>query len=186
MPNRPDDHDDDAAERAALAARVDALTERVAALEAAADAPARTGPADSPAAGRDEQMFWALEGLKQHYGIGSLLYTGALQLPQGTPIEWQLAADADELLAEDWAPFAEHLAALGHPVRLSLLREILRGTDTAAELGALEGMGTSGQVYHHLRQLVAAGWLRTVGRGHYEVPAMRVVPLLVVLFAARS
>ncbi|MET7298598.1 winged helix-turn-helix domain-containing protein [Embleya sp. NPDC005575] len=145
----------------------------------------RTGPAEPPVAGRDDELFWALEGLKEHFGIGSLLYTGALQLPQGTPVEWQLAADADELLAEDWAPFAEHLAALGHPVRLSLLREILRGTDTAAELGALDGMGTSGQVYHHLRQLVATGWLRTVGRGHYEVPAMRVVPLLVVLFAAR-
>ncbi|MGC0423129.1 ArsR family transcriptional regulator [Embleya sp. AB8] len=173
MANRADDDDT----RAALAA----LTERVAALEAAAGPP----PPTAPAPARDDETFWALDGLKEHYGSGSLLYTGALQLPQGPPVEWQLAADADALLAEDWAPFAEHLAALGHPVRLSLLREVLRGTDTAAELGALDGMGSSGQIYHHLRQLVAAGWLRTVGRGHYEVPAIRVVPLLVVLFAAR-
>ncbi|WP_406300314.1 ArsR/SmtB family transcription factor [Embleya sp. NBC_00888] len=167
-----------------MLARLDALTERVAALEAAAAEPP-TGSADRFVPSSDAETFWALEGLKEHYGIGALLYTGALRLPEGTPVEWQLAADADALLAEDWAPFAEHLGALGHPVRLSLLREILRGTDTAAELGALEGMGTSGQIYHHLRQLVAAGWLRTVGRGHYEVPAMRVVPLLTVLFAAR-
>lgn len=177
--------DDDGGERAALSARLDALTERVAALEAAAARPADASAERVERGVPDPEVFWALEGLKEHHGIGALLYTGAVQLPQGTPVEWQLAADADALLAEDWAPFAEHLAALGHPVRLSLLREVLRGTDTAADLGALDGMGTSGQIYHHLRQLVAAGWLRSIGRGHYEVPAMRVVPLLVVLFASR-
>ncbi len=43
---------------------------------------------------------------------------------------------------------------------------------------------TTGQIYHHLRLLTAAGWLHTTGRGRYEVPGTRVVPLLVVLTAA--
>ncbi|MYV98641.1 helix-turn-helix domain-containing protein [Streptomyces sp. SID3343] len=159
------------------------MTERVTALEAAAaEKPPQGAPAENETG---DELFWALTGLKERHGVGTLLYTGAVELAPGHPVEWQLAADARDLLDEDWAPFADGLVALGHPVRLSLLREVLRGTSTAAELGAMEGMGTSGQVYHHLRQLVAAGWLRTVGRGHYQVPVQRVVPLLVILFAAR-
>ncbi|WP_435827490.1 hypothetical protein [Actinoplanes philippinensis] len=46
-------------------------------------------------------------------------------------------------------------------------------------------MGTSGQVYHHLRQLVAAGWLHTIGGGRHEVPAARVIPLLSLLLGTR-
>ena len=77
-------------------------------------------------------------------------------------------------------------AALGHTLRLRLLREILGGRRTATELAGLDEVGTSGQIYHHLRQLTAAGWLRQAGRGRYEIPAGRVVPLLVALATARS
>ncbi|MCX4508639.1 hypothetical protein OG402_17600 [Streptomyces anulatus] len=55
----------------------------------------------------------------------------------------------------------------------------------AAELAALDEAGTTGQIYHHLRQLTGAGWLHAAGRGRYEIPPVRVVPLLVVLTAAR-
>jgi hypothetical protein len=40
-------------------------------------------------------------------------------------------------------------------------------------------------VYHHLRQLTSAGWLRSAARGRYVVPPERVVPLLTVVAAAR-
>lgn len=70
-------------------------------------------------------------------------------------------------------------------MRLRLLREILGGRRTAAELAALDETGTTGQIYHHLRQLTGAGWLHTKGRGRYEVPGARVVPLLVVFTAAK-
>lgn len=56
--------------------------------------------------------------------------------------------------------------------------------DTFWALGEIEGTGTSGQVYHHLRQLVATGWLRARG-ARYEVPAERVVPLLAIVVGAR-
>lgn len=151
--------------------------------------------------------FWALEELKQQFsgaGIadGGVLYTGAVRLPTGERYEWQYGALTDQLLdagipgdggesgeggeaGTDWSDAAETFAALGHPVRLRLLREILGGRRTAAELAALDETGTTGQIYHHLRQLTGAGWLHTTGRGRYEVPGTRVVPLLVVLTAAR-
>ncbi|NED78968.1 helix-turn-helix transcriptional regulator [Streptomyces sp. SID11233] len=150
--------------------------------------------------------FWALEGLKQELSgagaaDGGVLYTGAVRLPTGERYEWQYGALTEQLLGAgadgpdgglgeaagpgaDWSDAAESLAALGHPVRLRLLREILGGRRTAAELAALDETGTTGQIYHHLRQLTGAGWLHTTGRGRYEVPGVRVVPLLVVLTAA--
>ena len=104
-----------------------------------------------------------------------------MRLPGGEHVEWQQAAPTDDLLATDWDVAADTLAALGHPVRLRLLREVLRGSRTTAELGEVEGLGTTGQLHHHLRLLVAAGWLRSASRGRYDVPVARVVPLLAVL-----
>lgn len=63
---------------------------------------------------------------------------------------------------------------------------MLLGVRTTAALTDLDVVGTSGQLYHHLRPLLAAGWLRQAARGRYEVPADRVVPLLVVLSATKG
>lgn len=160
--------------------RVRELERRVEALEAAA--PSRVpAPPDEEAA-----PFWALEELKVRVGPpGAVLFTGSVQLPTKERAEWQQGATTEALLAADWALGADVLAALGHQVRLVLLQEVLRGRRTVNELGAVEGLGTSGQLYHHLRQLVAAGWLRSTGRGRYEVPATRVVPLLVAIAVAQ-
>ncbi|MEI7034447.1 helix-turn-helix domain-containing protein [Streptomyces pratensis] len=175
------------------------LEQRVAELERRLTALERQDR-ESPRLGDGD--FWALEGLKQQLaGVGEaaadggVLFTGAVRLPTGEQYEWQYGALTGALLEEggpdgedrpdDGPATADALAALGHPVRLRLLREILGGRRTAAELAALDAVGTTGQIYHHLRQLTGAGWLHTTGRGRYEVPATRVVPLLVVLTAAR-
>ncbi|MEU1788218.1 winged helix-turn-helix domain-containing protein [Streptomyces sparsogenes] len=154
-----------------LERRVAALEERVSRLEAAPRAP------------RDE-VFWALEGLRRRLtGSGQVLFTGALELPTGEYYEWQQGAVTDGLLDADWSQGAASYAALGHPARLTLLRAALHGTRSAAELQETAGLHTTGQLYHHLKQLTAAGWLQAEGRGHYRVPAGRVVPLLVMLAA---
>ncbi|MER5869985.1 winged helix-turn-helix domain-containing protein [Streptomyces sp. NPDC002044] len=178
-----------------LEERVAELERRLTEVESGRRAAARPEPAEGD--------FWALEGWKEQLGAlgadeGGVLFTGAVTLPTGERYEWQQAAVTGSLLggaAHDaseeeahggagGAGTAESLAALGSPVRLRLLREILAGRRTAAELTALDGVGTSGQVYHHLRQLTAAGWVHPVGRGRHEVPGARVVPLLVLLSAA--
>ena len=165
-----------------LEERVAELERRMAALESAD----RTEHAPT------EGDFWALEGLKAQLAEvgeaaadGGVLFTGAVSLPTRERYEWQFGALTEDLLERDWSEVADSFAALGHPVRLRLLREILGGRRTAAELAELEEIGTTGQIYHHLRQLTAAGWLHTAGRGRHEVPGARVVPLLVVLTAAR-
>lgn len=167
--------------------RLAELEQRVARLEGEASArPAGT------AKGAWQDTFWALEGLRDRAPAergGVVLYTGFVDLPTGEHYEWQQAHPVDEVmdrdLGQDWSAAATSLAALGHPVRLLLLHAILHGTRTAAELAELDGVGTTGQIYHHLRQLTAAGWLRTTARGQYAVPPERVVPLIAVLAASR-
>ncbi|WP_052868694.1 ArsR/SmtB family transcription factor [Streptomyces niger] len=163
-----------------LEERVAELERRMAELEGASPA--------APAVGEGD--FWALDALKARHPVtqeadGAVLFTGAVRVPTGHRYEWQYGLLTETLFEDDWLDSAESFAALGNPVRLRLLREILGGLRTAAELAALEGVGTTGQIYHHLRQLTGAGWLHTTERGRYEVPAGRVVPLLVVLTAAR-
>ncbi|WP_431042536.1 ArsR/SmtB family transcription factor [Streptomyces sp. P1-3] len=167
-----------------LEERVAELERRIAALEGARRR--------DPGGGADgDDVFWALEGLKAHLAAGGadadggVLFTGAVRLPTDERYEWQYGLPTGELLDQDWSDTADSFAALGHAVRMRLLREIVGGRRTVAELAELDGLGTTGQIYHHLRQLTAAGWLHAAGRGRYEVPPGRVVPLLVALAAAR-
>ncbi|MET8048421.1 winged helix-turn-helix domain-containing protein [Streptosporangium sp. NPDC005286] len=165
-----------------LEERVAALERRLTVLEGAGAGGGHVRPQDAD--------FWALEGLKAKLAEnevvhGGVLFTGMVRLPTNELYEWQQALPTDALLDENWSDAAESFAALGHSVRMRLLREILGGRRTVAELTALDGLGTTGQVYHHLRQLISAGWLHSTGRGGYEVPPGRVVPLLVVLAASR-
>ncbi|MET8687766.1 helix-turn-helix domain-containing protein [Streptomyces sp. NPDC004732] len=163
------------------------LEERVAELERRMAELESAGP-PAPAVGEGD--FWALDALKARHPVadgadGAVLFTGAVRVPTGHRYEWQYGLLTEAVFEGDWSETAESFAALGNPVRLRLLREILGGLRTAAELAALDDVGTTGQIYHHLRQLTGAGWLHSAERGRYEVPAGRVVPLLVVLTAAR-
>lgn len=177
-------------EDAEPADRLAALEQRLARLEAqtaageAGGEPA--GDAGSPPGtnAAPEGRLWALEALRERVDdAGAVIFAGIVELPDGQHLEWQWGRGTHDLLAEDWQPAAETLSALAHPVRLVLLQQVLGGTRSAAELAQHEALGTSGQVYHHLRQLVAAGWLAQRARGEYVVPGERVVPLLVVLSA---
>jgi len=167
------------------------LPDRLAALEKQVAEISRrlAEPSERSAAGGElvlEEQFWALRelGARLPEGPGAVLYTGIVDLPTGEHYEWQYGTAVEELLGSDWSELVGAIGALAHPVRLLLLRRILAGRRSAAELSAEEGLGTTGQIYHHLRQLVSAGWLRS-SAGHYTVPGERVVPLFVILSGAR-
>jgi len=158
----------------ALSERVAALEQRLQQLEGRPE-PVASGSAD---------QFWALDGLRSRTeSPGAVLFTGTVTLPSGEHYDWQQEFLVGDLLEEPWEPLGEALSALSHPVRLVLLRALLEGARTVGELHERASLGTSGQLYHHLRPLMGAGWVRTTARGTYAVPAERVVPLLVVLAA---
>jgi DNA-binding transcriptional ArsR family regulator len=168
-----------------VASRLAALEDRVRRLED--DSTPRANPARDAGPSALRERFWALEGLKERLpsGDGAVLYAGVVPTPAGGWYEWQWGSDTAELLQADWSDLGAALAALGHPVRLLLLRQVLSGAGTVAELQERGELGTSGQLYHHLRQLVGAGWLTSSSRGRYAVPGERVVPLLVIISGAR-
>jgi len=150
------------------------LEKRLDALEA------RVADGEDP---RLRDDFWALTELRRRAEDRSaVLFTGSVTLPAGEHYEWQETVPTAPMLDADLTDVVGALSALAHPVRLQLLRGVLAGRHTVAELS--EGLGTSGQLYHHLRQLVAEGWLTASGRGLYAVPPERVVPLLALLAAA--
>lgn len=157
-----------------LADRLGALEARVAKLEAP-DAPAQPPAADATILDRLRSEAPESAGVA---------FAGSLALPGGRRVEWQMGHPAAGLLDADWSDIAPALAALGHPVRLRLLNAVLAGTHETAALAEVLADGTTGQLHHHLRELTATGWLRAERRGRYEIPADRVVPLLVAIAAA--
>src|SRR5699024_2788223 len=85
-----------------------------------------------------------------------VLYAGTFATGDGG-YRWQYGLPTATILDGDFADGAPALSALAHPVRLTLLQAVLAGTHQTAELSALPGLGTSGQVYHHLNQLAEIG-----------------------------
>lgn len=146
---------------------------------AVADVAARRKQPDSP-------LPFTPGDLRSRLGKpGGVMFTGAARLPRNVRAAWQRELAMVDLLDGDWAAEAEQIAALGHPVRLALLREVLKGARSVSALASLPGLGTSGQLYHHLKPLLAEGWLQPAGRGRYEVPNDRILPLLGIIAAMR-
>lgn len=177
----PEQHGHEA-DAVAVADRLSALERRVAELEGGSSGAARSTET-AAAAPDDADAFWALHGLIDHLGDeGGVTYTGHTTPPGADgPVSWQMGLSSAGLAQIDFAEAAGSLAALGHPVRLQLLQAIYEGTTTVAELGQDERFGTSGQIYHHVRALASAGWLESARRGHWRVPASKVIPLLTLV-----
>jgi DNA-binding transcriptional ArsR family regulator len=171
-----------------LAARLSELERRVALLEGG-----RSEPAPQPSI-VDTEKFWALARLAERTGpefdkdgvAGSLLYAGHANTPGGGDLIWQAEHPLPAVLAEDWEDAAIVLAALGNPVRLEIVRRLLLGGVTIQELQEIPGLGTSGQLYHHLRDLQAAGLVTQRRRGRYGVAADKIVPALIIIAAAAN
>ncbi|HYO37009.1 MAG TPA: helix-turn-helix domain-containing protein [Geodermatophilus sp.] len=113
---------------------------------------------------------------------GSVRYAGTVRL--AGEVRWTIELGAEGVLALPPAAVVRVLAALGHPVRLAVVRRLLRGPASVAELQEAVGGSSAGQVYHHLSTLAAAGVAEAVGGGRHRVPPTAVVPLLVGLLAA--
>ena len=171
-----------------LAARVGELERRVAHLEGARAAPPPLRPVVDP------ERFWALARLAERTGpeferdgvAGSLLYAGRATTPGGGDLIWQAEHPLPDVLAEGWEDAAAVLSALGSPFRLEIIRALLLGRETVQELQEIPGLGTSGQLYHHLRDLQSVGVVTQRRRGRYGVAGDKVVPCLIIIAAAAS
>lgn len=157
---------------------VEALTDRVARLE----------DSRSRAAHRDTAI---VEGLLRDLdgdgsgttGPATVVYAGAGTWGDGTAA-WQAAREWDEVVEAADEPVARILSALANGTRLRIVGELLRGRRTTAELTEQLDQPSSGQLFHHLKELIAAGVVHQPVRGTYAIRVQHVVPILAVLSAA--
>ncbi|MGO1409665.1 MAG: ArsR/SmtB family transcription factor [Brachybacterium sp.] len=183
-----------------LRARLDALEARMAALESDGateehpggerarprqEVPTSTAATipEQPPAEDAEDPFWALTFLKEHAPApGAVVFAGAVDVGAGH-LEYQWGRPTEHLLATDWAEHAETVAALGHPLRLAMLRSLLDGEHTVAQFVDELELASTGVAYHHLSALQGSGWVTSPRRGSWALATPRVVPLLAIITA---
>jgi DNA gyrase subunit B len=117
--------------------------------------------------------------------VGEIFYSGQYrgerQNYRWEPQERQVG----QLLNVDGDKVAKVLGALAHKQRLDILRSVVQEPLTGPELVERLNMGTTGQLYHHIKALQGADLLIQEERGGaYSVPGHRALPLLLLLAAA--
>ena len=152
------------------------LQARVAALE--------QGPAPRP---RQRPDLGLVDALREAAAgsTGIVTYAGVSELG-GDALAWQMAHPVEDLLALDEGLLARQLAAIASPVRIRILRELAAGPLQTQDLQARLDEPSAGQLYHHLRELLATGLVTQPRRSVYELPARAVIPLLTLLACAKD
>jgi DNA-binding transcriptional ArsR family regulator len=117
---------------------------------------------------------------------GVLSYAGAIQLT-GRPFQFQQRLPAQTLFEAAPEQLAQIFAALSSPHRVIILRTLCERACTAQQLQEVLGMGSAGQLYHHLKELVAAGLITQRERSSaYTIEPTKVIPICAALMVAFS
>ncbi|MCY9696730.1 helix-turn-helix domain-containing protein [Paenibacillus alginolyticus] len=118
-------------------------------------------------------------------GLGSVFYSGQYRGDQAS-FRWEpQEKHVRQLIQLDGDKAAKILGALAHKQRLDILRAVLQEPLTGPDLVERLNMGTTGQLYHHIKALVGADLLVQEERGgKYTIPGPRALPLLLLLAAA--
>jgi DNA-binding transcriptional ArsR family regulator len=114
---------------------------------------------------------------------GAVAYAGAVQFADAE-YTWQIERPLPGLLALDVTTLVPVLAALGSGPRLVLVRALLECPRSSQELQEALGTASVGQLYHHLKELLAAGIIEQRERSVYRLAARKIVPFLAVLAGA--
>lgn len=116
-------------------------------------------------------------------GTAILRYSGEGQFGSH-PLRVVRGADLQTVLGADPGLVAREFAALASPVRITLLRALLNGPLTSQQLHEELDAGSVGQLYHHLKDLLAAGLVVQPARNRYAIPPSKVVAVCVLMVAA--
>lgn len=91
-----------------------------------------------------------------------------------------------EVLSVTPESVAPVFAGLANPARIALLYALIDGPRTSQQLREVLDAGSVGQLYHHLRELLAAGLVVQPSRSVYQIPPGKVVAVCVAVSAAEQ
>jgi DNA-binding transcriptional ArsR family regulator len=120
-------------------------------------------------------------------GDSFITYSGSGPFGDGRVV-WQIIREWTDVLGRAPERAARLFSALSNPSRLRIVSELVsgevNGAVTTAELAKRLDQPSTGQLFHHLKELLAAGVIHQPVRGTYAVRREHVVPLLTLLCAA--
>ncbi|MGZ9585760.1 ATP-binding protein [Paenibacillus marinisediminis] len=116
----------------------------------------------------------------------SVVYYSGQYRSEKSHYRWESQARTlHQLLEQDGEKMARVLGALGHKQRVDILRSLMIQPMSGPELVERLNMGTTGQLYHHIKALIGADLLLQEERGgKYAVTAHRALPLLLLFTGA--
>ncbi|MFC6090362.1 ArsR/SmtB family transcription factor [Saccharothrix lopnurensis] len=161
-----------------LVQRLAELERRVAALEGDERAPAEPpAPHGGTRGGTTTDDGTTDDG-------GAFGYGGQVALGDGQ-VSWRIDVTPEHALSLADRPRVEVLSALAHPARVEIVRTLLgQGAQPAAALQEAARLGSTGQLYHHLKALTGSGVVEQDKRGSYRLRPSATIPVLVLLTAA--
>lgn len=118
-----------------------------------------------------QERLGRLEG--QVFGQSAVATNGATEGPVGNAV---FAVPLDGSVRV--------LAALASMPRIALYRAMLDQPATSSALMAAASLNTTGQLYHHLRELIGAGLVIQEGRDRYTVVSERLPATRAIIGAA--
>jgi len=102
----------------------------------------------------------------------------------GPPLEWQMRRTWDEVIDGAGEGTASVLSALASGPRLRMVAELARGPLATSDLAERLDQPSTGQLFHHLKELLAAGVVFQPQRGVYTIRKQHLIPVLAILSAA--
>jgi hypothetical protein len=106
--------------------------------------------------------------------------------PDGRVLAMHKRARLSDVMNADPDSVARVFTALASPARISLLRALLNGPLNSQQLRHELDDPSAGQLYHHLRELLAAGLVVQPARSVYAIPRGNQVDLCIQIAAAAN
>lgn len=111
---------------------------------------------------------------------GTLRFAGEVQLGDEL-FRAKHVFQVAQVFEADPEQVAKVFAGLGSAFRVRLVRALLRGPRSSQELQHELDIGPVGQLYHHLKELLAAGLIVQPQRSRYAVREVMVMPICMAL-----
>lgn len=161
-----------------LTGLVEELAQRLADLERRGAAAER---AEGVARSLSRRVAEELRAGRRVPPTGEVLWAGSYWPSGELSFGWEERRSVEDLLAVADDRLARVLAAFASPARLALVKALLGGERSTGELMAGLGLRTTGQLYHHLNNLIAAGVVVQRARNRYGLNPARLRLVLAVL-----